>query len=189
MPHLKLGAELNMPMSSSHPQTYSQDEVQEILHLAIATQAKAGELSRDQLFEIADELGLAPQDIQDAELEWQGRQRIDQEKRAFIRWRRVQFHQHSVKYLIVNGFLMVFDFLTYGDEEIGLKILDSHVHSHALSFSLFIALVWGLFWVLDGWQSTQTEGRTFERKFKKWQRRQWITKSVRNVFSRFFGTA
>lgn len=175
-----------MPMStSSHPQTYSQDEVQEILHLAIVNQAKAGELSREQLFEIADELGLAPQDIQDAELEWQGRQRIDQEKQAFMRWRRVQFHQHSVKYLIVNGFLIVFDFLTYGDVGIGLTIVGSHV----LSFSLFIALAWGLFLVLDGWQSTQSEGRTFDRRFRKWQRRQWITKSVRNLFSRIFGAA
>ncbi len=175
-----------MPTSpSSQPKTYSQDEVQEILYLAIANQAKAGELSRDQLFEIADELGLAPQDIQEAELEWQGRQRIDQEKQAFIRWRRLQFHQHTIKYLIVNGFLVVFDFLTFGDAGIGLVITGTH----ALSFSLFIALAWGLFLVLDGWQSTQTEGRTFERKFRKWQRRQWLTKSVRNFFSRIFGTA
>ena len=171
--------------TSSQPKTYRQDEVQEILHLAIANQAKAGELSRDQLFEIADELGLSPNDIHEAEREWQGLQRIDQEKQAFIRWRRLQFHQHSVKYLIVNGFLVVFDFLTYGDVGAGLVIAGSH----ALSFSLFIALIWGLFLVLDGWQSTQTEGRTFERKFRKWQRRQWLTQSVSNLFGRLFGSA
>lgn len=171
--------------SSPYAKTYRQDEVQEILHLAIANQAKAGELSRDQLFEIADELGLSPQDIQNAEQEWQGIQRIDQEKQAFIRWRRLQFHQHSVKYLIVNGFLMVFDLLTFGDAGVGLIIFGSQ----ALSFSLFIALIWGLFLALDGWQSRQTEGKTFERKFRKWQRRHWLKESARRIFGRFFGAA
>lgn len=171
--------------SSPNSKTYRQDEVQEILHLAIAKQASAGDLSRDQLFEIADELGLSPQDIQTAEQEWQSLQRIDQEKQAFIRWRRLQFHQHSVKYLIVNGFLVVFDFVTYGDLSSGIVIAGHH----ALSFSLIIALIWGLFLVLDGWQSRQTEGKAFEQKFRKWQRRQWLNKSVRNLFGRFFGAA
>lgn len=170
---------------SSSMKTYRQDEVQEILHLAIAHQAEAGELTREQLFEIADELGLSTQDIQNAEQEWQGLRRIDEEKQAFIKWRRLQFHQHSIKYLIVNGFLVVFDLLTFGDAASGLVIIGTH----ALSFSLFIALVWGLFLALDGWQSRQTEGKAFERKLRKWQRRQWLTRSISNLFSRIWGAA
>ncbi|MEM9220273.1 MAG: 2TM domain-containing protein [Cyanobacteria bacterium P01_F01_bin.150] len=176
-----------MPSSAPSPQikTYRQDEVQEILHLAIANQAKAGELSRDQLFEIADELGLSPQDIQAAEQEWQGLQRIDQEKQAFIRWRRLQFQHHSVRYLIVNGFFLALGVVT--NAMLGYESLLAI--SPAISFALFIAMIWGLFLVLDGWQSRQAEGRTFERKFRKWQRRQWINKSISNFFGRLFGAA
>ena len=170
--------------SSPYTKTYRQDEVQEILHLAIANQAKAGELSRDQLFEIADELGLSPQDIEDAEQEWQGLQRIDQEKQAFIRWRRVQFRQHSAKYLIVNGFF----FTLGGTTNLMLGYGSILALSPAISTALFIAFIWGLLLTLDGWQSRQTEGRAFDRKFRKWQRRQWLSQSVRNLFGRFFGT-
>ena len=172
---------LDMPFSPSN-KMYRQDEVQEILHLAIANQAKAGELSRDQLFEIADELGLSPQDIQSAEHEWQGLQRIDQEKQAFIRWRRLQFHQHSVKYLIVNGFFFLIGIAT----NIVLGYESFIFASPAIVAAIFIALFWGVFLALDGLQSRQTEGRAFDRKFRKWQRRQWINQSVQNLFGRFF---
>ncbi|MEB3229902.1 MAG: 2TM domain-containing protein, partial [Leptolyngbyaceae bacterium] len=90
--------------------------------------------------------------------------------------------QHRTKYLIVNGFLMVFDFLTFGDAASGLIVFGSH----ALSFSIYIALVWGLFLTLDGWQSRQTQGRAFEKKFRGWQRRKWLSQSVRNFLGGLF---
>ncbi|MEB3231844.1 MAG: hypothetical protein VKJ64_12600, partial [Leptolyngbyaceae bacterium] len=100
---------------SDCPTTYRQEEIHAILQLAIAHQTKTDELSRDQLFEIAEEMGLTPEEIMAAEQEWQRRKPIAQEKQAFMEWRRLQFRQHRTKYLIVNGFLMVFDFLTFGD--------------------------------------------------------------------------
>ena len=173
-------------MSQSYrPPTYRQDEVQEILQLAIAHQAKADDLSRDQLFEIADELGLDPGDIREAEQEWMSLQQIDQEKQAFMEWRRLQFRQHRGKFLIVNAFLVVFDLLTFGDAASGIVIFGSH----ALSFSLYIILIWGLFLTLDGWQSRQTEGKAFERKFKRWQRRQWLSQSFRGFIGRLMGNS
>lgn len=170
-----------MPHSNSSI-TYRQDEIQAILQLAIAHQANAGELSREQLFEIGDELGLTNEEIIRAEQEWQRRRPLEREKKEFIRWRQLQFRQHRTKYLIINGFLLVFDFLTFGDAASGLLIFGSH----ALSFSIYIALIWGLFLTLDGWRARQTEGETFDKKFRGWQQRQWLSRSVKNFVGRLF---
>ncbi|NEQ98949.1 MAG: 2TM domain-containing protein [Cyanothece sp. SIO2G6] len=170
---------------SDSPITYRQEEIHAILQLAIAHQAQTDVLSRDQLFEIAEEMGLTPEEIIEAEQEWQRRKPIAQEKKAFIEWRQLQFQQHRTKYFIVNGFLMVFDWLTFGDAESGLLVFGSH----ALSFSIYIALVWGLFLTLDGWQSRQTNGKAFDKKFRSWQRRKWLSQSVRNFFGGLFKAA
>lgn len=173
----------------SHPpymKTYRQDEVQEILHLAIARQSEAGELTHEQLYEIADELGLSPHDIQNAEQEWQGLRRIDEEKQAFIKWRRLQFKQHAARYLIVNGFFCLLGVATHALLGGGALTLTA---SPLLVVVFYIALFWGIFLALDGWQSRQTEGKAFDRKFKKWQRRQWLSRSIRNLFSRILGAA
>ncbi|MGF1496596.1 MAG: 2TM domain-containing protein [Elainellaceae cyanobacterium] len=155
------------------PDTYRHDEVQEILHLAIARQTTSEELSRTQLLEIADELGLSPTDIQRAETEWLALKEDHQERRVFIRQQRCQFRQHAIQYLIVNGFLMLFDFLTFGDG------------TRTLSFSLYIALIWGMFLTLDGWNSLQTEGLSFERKFQQWRRRRRLRRSVGTFLNRW----
>ncbi|MFQ4135779.1 hypothetical protein PGN35_005615 [Nodosilinea sp. PGN35] len=49
---------------------YPAEDAQQILSLAIARQTESGELSRTQLLEIADELGIAPETIAAAEREW-----------------------------------------------------------------------------------------------------------------------
>ncbi|MEB3355277.1 MAG: 2TM domain-containing protein, partial [Synechococcales bacterium] len=142
-------------------------------HLAIARQATSEELSRVQRRDIAEELGLSPTDIQRAETEWLALREDQQERRVFIRQRRCQFRQRAIQYLIVNGFLMLFDFLTFGDG------------THTLSFSLYIALIWGMFLTLDGWNSLQTEGLSFERKFQKWRRGRQFRRSVKTAINRW----
>lgn len=151
--------------------TYRQDEIQEILQIAIARDMGADELSRQQLYEIADELGLTIQQIQSAEQDWlSGRQAL-QEHGEFQRYRRVRFRQHLIKYGITNGFLVLFDFTTFGDG------------TATLSFSLYIAMIWGLFVTLDGWRAFQTEGEAYERAFQGWRRRRWLRQSARRLMS------
>ncbi|MGF1536613.1 MAG: 2TM domain-containing protein [Elainellaceae cyanobacterium] len=154
--------------------TYRQDEIQEILQIAIARHATADELSRQQLFEIAEELGLSEQHIQLAEQDWLLGRQTSREHRDFQHYRRVRFRQHLIKYGIVNGFLMLFDLTTYGDGTL------------TLSFSLYVALVWGLFLTLDGWRAFQTEGENYERAFQRWKRRQWIQKSAQRLLGQWW---
>ncbi len=154
--------------------TYRQDEIQEILQIAIARHATVDELSRQQLFEIAEELGLSDQNIQAAEQDWLLGKQTSHEQQDFQRYRRVRFRQHLIKYGIVNGFLMLFDFVTYGDGDL------------TLSFSLYVALVWGLFLTLEGWKAVQTEGADYERAFQRWKRRRWIQKSARRLLGQWW---
>ncbi|HHP7245265.1 MAG TPA: 2TM domain-containing protein [Elainellaceae cyanobacterium] len=154
------------------PESYSQEDVQEILELAIARQVRKGDvLSRGQLFEIADEMGIPVRELEIAEREWlqgEGRDRVE-----FNRYRRINFRQHVVKYLIVNGFLVLIDLVTFGDG------------AWALSFSLYIALIWGLFLTLDGWRTYQTEGRAYENAFQRWRRQRWLKRSVGGFLNRW----
>ncbi|MEO0406456.1 MAG: 2TM domain-containing protein [Cyanobacteria bacterium P01_A01_bin.135] len=153
--------------------TYRQDEIQEILQIAIARHTGVDELSRQQLYEIADELGLTLQQIQSAEQDWASGRQASWEHSEFQRHRRVRFRQHLIKYGITNGFLMLFDLTTFGDGRF------------TLSFSLYIAMMWGLFLTLDGWRAFQTEGDAYDRAFQSWRRRQWLRQSARRLLSRW----
>ena len=85
---------------------YRSEDAQQILHIAIAKQAEAGELTRTQLYEIAAELNIAPSDMQAAEQEWQIRRGESVERQAFELQRRQRFQRRVARFAIVNGFLI-----------------------------------------------------------------------------------
>jgi hypothetical protein len=96
-------------MTASPPDsipTYDREDIQQILNLAIARQAdrENSEFSRDQLIEIATELGIPRESLQAAEREWQERQHIDRRHQEFNLYRHQQFQHKSGKYLIISGF-------------------------------------------------------------------------------------
>lgn len=157
---------------SSMTKFYSHDEVQEILHLAIARQSAAGELSRQQLLEIGDELGLTEQDIQRAEDEWRSLDNEAKDRKVFCHYRRLQFRQHVIKYLIVNGFFFPLNYFLAG--------------GWTFPWSWFVAIIWGMLLTLDGWSAMQIEGLSFERRYQKWRRKRLLSRSVSQFFGRWF---
>ncbi len=86
------------------PESYSKEEIQEILHLAIARKTEVAELSRTQLWEIAAELDIDPESLQIAEQDWLSQQQHQQKQKEFDQYRREQLKQKTVRYLIINGF-------------------------------------------------------------------------------------
>lgn len=142
-------------------ETYRQEDVQQILQLAIARQADAEELTRAQLLEIADEMGISTADLQIAEQAWLVRRGESKERQAFDLYRRSKFQRHLTKYLIVNAFLMMLAFITTG----------------GLSWSLYIVLGWGLGLALNAWKTHQTEGEEYEEAFQNWCRRRRLKKT------------
>ncbi|MBD2464981.1 2TM domain-containing protein [Oscillatoria sp. FACHB-1407] len=148
---------------------YSQEDVQEILQLAIARQTDAGELTRAQLLEIADELGISPMDLQLAEQEWLTRQGENRERQTFNLYRQQRLKQRLTRFLIVNAFLVVLNLLTAG----------------GLTWSLYVLLGWGVFTALSVWKLRQMDGDDYEDAFQKWRRRRLIKKSINTFFDRW----
>jgi len=149
--------------------SYHQEDIQQILQIAIARQAYEGEFSRAQLLEIAAELEISPDCLQIAEQEWLSQQGKLQQRQAFNTYRRSKFKQHFGNYVIVNSFLVPLDL----------------VSTHHLSWSLYVLLLWGLGLGLDAWNTFQSEGEEYERAFQKWYRKHQLRQSINSVLNKW----
>jgi hypothetical protein len=148
--------------------SYNQEDIQHILNLAIARQANIGEFSREQLVEIAGELGISTETLMQAEQEWLVQQGDRQKHHDFNIYRRTQIKKRFGKYLIINTCLL------------GLNL----VSSGELSWSLYILLFWGMWLGLGAWNTYQLEGEEYERAFYKWYRRHQLTHLTKSIYSR-----
>jgi hypothetical protein len=148
---------------------YRSEDAQQILHLAIARQAEAGELSRVQLFEIAAELNISAADLQAAEQDWLSRRGEFEERRAFNLFRRGKFQQRLGRYLIVNLFLILLNLLTAG----------------GLTWSLYIGLAWGVGVALDAWKTYRMNGEDYEEAFQRWRQKRQIKQTFNNLLNRW----
>lgn len=147
---------------------YRQEEVQQILQIAIAHQAHAGEFTHDQLLEIAAELDIPPETLQAAEQEWLTSQGKLQKRQEFNAYRRHQLQRQLGKYAIVNTFLIVLDAVTTG----------------GLSWSLYVLFFWGLGLGLKAWNLFHTEGEHYERAFQRWYRKTQLKHLANRFWSR-----
>jgi hypothetical protein len=143
-------------------QTYASEDAQKILQLAIARREETGEMSRDQLFEVASELGISPVDVQAAEMEWLSNKGEFQEKNLFNVYRRSRLQQNLVKYGIVNTFLVLLNLAA----------------SHELSWSIIVLLIWGLGLALNAWNIYQPEGEEYEQAFQRWRLKKQVGQSI-----------
>ncbi|TVQ20784.1 MAG: hypothetical protein EA367_07540 [Leptolyngbya sp. DLM2.Bin15] len=150
------------------PELYSPEDVQNILQLAIARQGDRAELTHGQLLEIADDLGISADDLTLAEQEWFSRQQIQRERQEFDQIRRLRWQQHVMKYLIINIFLIGFDWISSGN----------------ISWSLYVLLGWGLGLSLDTWKTFNTQGEDYDRAFQTWQRQRQFKQSVDTFLDR-----
>ncbi|MFE4106514.1 2TM domain-containing protein [Almyronema epifaneia] len=148
---------------------YPSEDAQQILQIAIAKETEAGELSRDQLVEIAGELGIAQSTLAAAELEWQQRKGEISEQRTFNHYRQQKFQHHLIRYTVVNVFLILLNLLTSG----------------GLSWSLYVVLAWGLGLSLHAWQTYWPSNFKYEAEFQKWRRRRHLHQSFNNLLDRF----
>jgi hypothetical protein len=134
------------------PEFYSQEDVQQILNLAIARKTDQGELTKSQLGEIAAELDIHKASLQAAELEWLTQKKLDQKRLEFNRYRQEKLKQKTIRYLIINIFLITLNFIS----------------SHTLSWSIYVLLILGLPLVLNSWKTWQTTGEAYEEAFQRW---------------------
>lgn len=149
---------------------YSQEDVQQILQLAIARQADDNkEFSHEVLLEIAAELDIPLETLKLAEDDWVAKQGEIQHRQAFNVYRKRRFKKRAGNYAIVNTFLLSMDFITGG----------------GISWSLYVVLFWGMFVGLDGWNTFQTKGEDYEAAFQRWYRKHQLKRSFTNLVNKF----
>lgn len=149
-------------------QSYNQEDLQQILNLAITRQANGDEFSRTQLVEIAAELGISPTNLQLAEQEWRLQLEQQQKRQEFEQYQRSQLKQRFGKYIIVNSFLVAINLLSTGQ----------------LSWALYILLFWGTGLGLKTWNIYQLHGEAYEKAFQKWYRQQQFNQLTQSIFTR-----
>lgn len=162
-------------MTAFEPQSirsYSQEDVQQILHLAIARQTndKDTEFSYEQILEIAAELEISPESLKLAQRDWEVQQGQVQQRTAFDAYRKRRFQKRLGNYTIFNGFLILVDLINGG----------------GISWSLYILVFCGLPVGFDVWNTFQIKGEEYEMAFQKWSRKHQIRKTISTVLNRWF---
>jgi hypothetical protein len=158
--------------SSEHSLTraYSQEDVQQILNIALAQKPDPGmELSYAQLLEIADELRISPDTLQRAESTWLVQQSASTKLQEFEAYRRSKFQAKVGKYVITNTCLVAINFLT----------------GFGVPWSLYVLFSWGMGFGYEAWQFIyQRQGQSYDRAFQNWQRKQKIHKSITGLIDK-----
>ncbi|MBD2343349.1 2TM domain-containing protein [Anabaena subtropica] len=152
--------------------SYSQEDVQRILQLAIARQAddQDKEFSYEQLLEIATELQISPDTLKLAEIDWRSQHNELRQRQAFNAYRFTKFKKRLGNYAIFNSFLLLVDFVGGG----------------TITWSLYFLLFCGLTLGLDVWNTFQTKGDEYEMAFQRWNRKHQIKQTINTFINKWF---
>ncbi len=145
--------------------SYSQEDIQQILSIAIARQSDDSEFSYEQLLEIASELEITPESLQQSEIDWRSQNTIVRQQQKFDLYRRHKLQKKFGNYAIANSFLVAIDLL----------------NGSGLSLSLYILLIWGSKVGLDTWNTYYSNSEEYERAFQKWSERNQLKQSVNTL--------
>ncbi|MBE9258620.1 MULTISPECIES: 2TM domain-containing protein [Dolichospermum] len=86
--------------------TYNAEEMQQILEVAFRQKQK-GEYTREQIIEIASELGVSSESLQAAEQEWLKNNVEVKKEQMSNSQQRKDFKSHLLAFLAINGFLVL----------------------------------------------------------------------------------
>jgi hypothetical protein len=153
--------------------TYSQEDIQQILNLALTRKNADGDLefSHQQLVEIAEEMDIDLSTLNAAELDWAKSRTSSQQRAEFDLYRRQQFQKGLGKFAITNSFLVALNVIAIG----GTGFL----------WSVYVLSFWGLSVALTGWNVYQLKGEEYERKFQSWISKRKIRKTIHGTIAKF----
>jgi 2TM domain len=152
--------------------SYTQDDIQQILHLALTKQSANGDLefSHQQLVEIAEEMNIGLDTLQSAKKEWLTSQSSNQQRGEFDRHRQQKFKKGLGNYAIVNFFLVGINVFALGGP--------------GFLWSLYILGFWGMGVALRGWNSYHLTGEDYNQQFQKWNSSRKIRQSVHSLIAK-----
>ncbi len=155
---------VNYPSS----QSYGQEDVQGILALAISRQIDQGEISQQELLEIAQELSIDIKELERAKQDWYNLKLVKNKQQEFIVYRWQKLKNKVGKYLIVNSFFLTINLISSG----------------TIGWAIYILLLWGVPLSLDTWQAFQTKGQEFEEQFQQWRLKQEVKQSFFSLWAK-----
>jgi hypothetical protein len=161
-----------MPPGQDEPAVYQAEEAQAILQIAIARHTEEGELTRPQLVEIAQELGISELTLVEAEQQWALQRRESAEMAEFDQFQRQRFQAHLVRFVVINLVLFALNWMAAG----------------TISWALYIFLLWGTALALQAWQTYWPNAQHYRRTFEKWRRREQIKRSLGRIMDWLLGT-
>jgi hypothetical protein len=137
-------------------ETYSEEQVDQILRYALAKRTNGQNLTKQQVYEIASDMGISEADFLASVQEWQSTQSVRKEQLEFDKYKRKSLKSNVLKYAIVNSFLVALNLFTSG----------------RIGWAIYPLLFWGLAIALDSWVIYQSESEEYEKQFQKWLRKQ-----------------
>ncbi|MEH2406652.1 2TM domain-containing protein [Nostoc sp.] len=132
--------------------TYNSEDVQQILQKAL-TRKQEDEFSREQLVEMASELGISSNILETTEQKWLAQQEEERSQRTFNTFRRRDFWTHFVSFIGVNLFLILLNLIT----------------SPSYFWAIFPVIGWGLGLFFHWWSVYQIKTEDYEIAFQKWR--------------------
>lgn len=150
-------------MADFKDQIQSDDDVEEILRLAVRSQGIEGSTLRERLNASASELGISKEALQEAERQWSERKQSaesieleEKDRTLYRKLRRGDFITSLGTYVAVNAFLLWID--GGGDNK--------------FSWSLWVLAAWGIAVVSHIFSLFGHSAET-EAKFQKWRRKRY----------------
>jgi hypothetical protein len=136
---------------------YDEDQVTQILRHALSSRSpNPQKLSREQVGEIAAELGVSREEFLAAEQKWRSQEFQNTELVKFDTYKQQKFRDGVLKYAIVNAFLISINLFSSGN----------------VTWAVYPLMFWGIGIALDAWATYQKDSSEYAKQFEKWQRKQ-----------------
>jgi len=153
-----------------YPEVYSSEDIQHIIQIALARKGEDDELTRKQLWEIADELDIDLKTLQASENQWLQYKGVSEKRYAFDLYRRDIFKQKLIKYAIVSVFFVFLNLVTTG----------------GFSWAAYILLPAGLGTSLSWWKTFHGKKEDYERAFQRWSFRNEVRQTFSSIWEKLY---
>lgn len=161
------------PFTNNGEFLYPAEDAQQILRLAIARETESGELSRAQLMEIAEELGISAATLAEAEQEWEIKRYEVADRRLFDSQRKQLLHSDMVQFGLWMVGVLIFQLATGGWLWNGLILI--------------VFGIWFLHIAWDAWRISHPDNHAYQQEFQRWRRKQQMKRAVGGFVRRFIG--
>lgn len=156
-------------MAESRDALRSDDDVDEILKLALRKQGRADADLRSRLSAAAEELGITPAELAEAEAEYAV---TKEEQKEFVEFRGRQvreFREHFFAYVVINLLLVGINIFTEG----------------TVGWAVWPILGWGIGLAFHAWGALNTGSESFQEEFAAWRRKRNKRRGASRIHERF----